>query len=90
MWLFILGMLPITYEELANRTKTEYQQKNHRNGQKTAYLLIGIGIGIASILAAIYEGFRAGEIMDSIGGIAIGMAVIVTAITQRDKKDKTE
>lgn len=55
---------------------------------KTAYLIIGIGI--ASILAGVYTAYRTGEIMESVSGVIIGVALIGTVIIDRNKKDKTE
>lgn len=56
--------------------------------KRTAYLIIGIGI--ASILAGVYSGIQAGEIMESVSGVFIGIALIGTVIIERNKKDKTE
>jgi len=44
--------------------------------KQTEYLVIGIGI--ASILAGIYGGYRTGELMDSLSGVLIGVALIGT------------
>jgi len=56
--------------------------------RQTSYLIIGIGI--ASILAGIYEAVRSGELMDSLSGVLIGVALIGTVIIERNKKSKTE
>ena len=56
--------------------------------KQTAYLIIGIGM--ASILAGAYEAYRTEEIMESISGVVIGLALIGTAIIERNKKGKTE
>jgi hypothetical protein len=56
--------------------------------KQTASLIIGIGI--ASILAGIYEAFRSGELIDSLSGVFIGIALIGTVIFERNKKDKNE
>lgn len=56
--------------------------------KQTGYLVIGIGI--ASILAGIYGGVRSGELMDSVSGIIIGVALIGTVIIEQNKKDKSE
>jgi hypothetical protein len=56
--------------------------------KQTAYLIIGIGI--ASILAGVYTAYRTGEIMESVSGIIIGVALIGTVIIDRNKKDKTD
>jgi hypothetical protein len=56
--------------------------------KQTASLIIGIGI--ASILAGFYAAFRTGEIMESVSGVVIGVALIGTVIIERNKKDKTE
>ena len=52
--------------------------------KQTEYLVIGIGI--TSILAGIYGGFRSGELMDSLNGVLIGVALIGTIIIERNKK----
>lgn len=52
--------------------------------KQTAYLIIGIGI--ASILAGVYEVVRTGEYMDSISGVIIGVALIGTVIIEQNKK----
>ncbi len=54
---------------------------------QTGYLLIGIGI--ASILVGIYGAFRSGELIDSLSGVVIGVALIGTVIIERNKKDKS-
>lgn len=51
--------------------------------KRTVYLIIGIGI--ASILAGIYEAIKSGEWMDSISGVVIGVALIGTAMIERKK-----
>lgn len=56
--------------------------------KQTEYLIIGIGM--ASILAGIYEGVRSGELMDSLSGVLIGVALIGTVIIERNKKNKSE
>ena len=56
--------------------------------KQTASLIIGIGI--ASILAGAYSAYRTGEIMESVSGVMIGIALIGTVIIERNKKDKTE
>ncbi|MEQ9265818.1 MAG: hypothetical protein RLN81_11390 [Balneolaceae bacterium] len=56
--------------------------------KQTGYLVIGIGI--ASILAGIYGGVRSGELMDSVSGIIIGVALIGTVIIEQNKKDNSE
>ncbi|MBT3547955.1 MAG: hypothetical protein HN487_09745 [Flavobacterium sp.] len=56
--------------------------------KQTEYLVIGIGI--ASILAGIYGGFKTGELMDSLSGVLIGVALIGTIIIERNKKTKSE
>jgi len=56
--------------------------------KQTAYLIIGIGI--ASILAGLYEAVRTGEYMDSISGVIIGVALIGTVIIEQNKKGKSE
>ncbi len=56
--------------------------------KQTASLIIGIGI--ASILAGIYGAVRSGELMDSLSGVFIGVALIGTVIFERNKKDKDE
>jgi hypothetical protein len=56
--------------------------------KQTASLIIGIGI--ASILAGIYEAVRSGELIDSLSGVFIGIALIGTVIFERNKKDKNE
>lgn len=48
-----------------------------------------IGIGIASILAGIYAGVSSGELIDSLSGVFIGVALIGTLIIERNNKDKT-
>lgn len=52
--------------------------------KQTEYLVIGIGV--ASILAGIYEAYRTGELMDSLSGVLIGAALIETIILERNKK----
>jgi hypothetical protein len=56
--------------------------------KQTEYLVIGIGI--ASILAGIYGGVRTGELMDSVSGVLIGIALIGTIIIERNRKSKSE
>jgi hypothetical protein len=56
--------------------------------KQTEYLVIGIGI--ASILAGIYGAYRPGELMDSLSGVLIGVALIGTIIIERNKKSKSE
>jgi hypothetical protein len=56
--------------------------------KQTEYLVIGIGI--ASILAGIYGAYRTGELMDSLSGVLIGVALIGTIIIERNKKSKSE
>ncbi len=56
--------------------------------KQTEYLVIGIGI--ASILAGIYGGVRTGELMDSVSGVLIGIALIGTVIIERNRKSKSE
>uniref|UniRef100_UPI00404B42C1 hypothetical protein n=1 Tax=Flavobacterium sp. TaxID=239 RepID=UPI00404B42C1 len=56
--------------------------------KQTASLIIGIGI--ASILAGIYTAVRSGELMDSLSGVFIGVALVGTVILERNKKDKNE
>ncbi|WP_198440156.1 hypothetical protein [Pareuzebyella sediminis] len=56
--------------------------------KQTGYLLIAIGI--ASMLAGIYGAVQSGELMDSLSGVLIGAALIVTVIFERNKKDKNE
>jgi hypothetical protein len=56
--------------------------------KQTASLIIGIGI--ASILAGIYEAVCSGELIDSLSGVFIGIALIGTVIFERNKKDKNE
>ncbi len=56
--------------------------------KQTEYLVIGIGI--ASILAGLYGAIRSGELIDSLSGVMIGLALIGTAIIERNKKDKSE
>lgn len=52
---------------------------------KTTQNLV-IGIGIASILFAIYGVIRGGELMDAVIGITIGVALIGTIIIENRKK----
>lgn len=49
-----------------------------------------IGIGLASILVAVYGIIRGGELIDESSGILIGAALIGTVIIEqnRDKKSK--
>jgi hypothetical protein len=56
--------------------------------KQTGYLVIGIGI--ASILSGIYGAVRSGELMDSLSGVLIGVALIGTVIIERNKKDSAE
>lgn len=56
--------------------------------KQTEYLIIGIGI--ASILAGIYGAVRTGELIDSLSGVLIGVALIGTIIIERNKKSKSE
>ncbi|MEM9078231.1 MAG: hypothetical protein AAGC43_14405 [Bacteroidota bacterium] len=56
--------------------------------KRTEYLIFGIAI--ASILAGIYAGIRAGELMESVSGIFIGLALIGTVFIERNRKNKTE
>ena len=56
--------------------------------KQTGYLIIGFGI--ASILAGIYEGVRSQELMDSLSGVLIGVALIVTVIIERNKNSQPE
>ncbi|XLS29623.1 hypothetical protein ACJD0Z_02105 [Flavobacteriaceae bacterium M23B6Z8] len=56
--------------------------------KQTASLIIGIGI--VSILAGIYAGVRSGEVMDSLSGVFIGVALIGTVLIERNKKEKEE
>jgi hypothetical protein len=56
--------------------------------KQTAALVIGIGI--ASILAGVYATVRSGEILDSLSGVFIGVALIGTAIIERNKKDASD
>jgi uncharacterized sodium:solute symporter family permease YidK len=62
--------------------------KKDKMRKQTAYLVIGIGI--ASILAGIYGGIRTGELMDSLSGVFIGVALIGTIIIERNRKNKSE
>jgi hypothetical protein len=56
--------------------------------KQTASLMIGIGI--ASILAGIYGAVSSGEVMDSLSGVFIGVALIGTVLIERNKKEKVE
>lgn len=56
--------------------------------KQTAYLIIGIGI--ASVLAGIYSGYRMGDYSESISGIVIGVALVGTVIIERSRKEKEE
>lgn len=56
--------------------------------KQTAYLIIGIGI--ASVLAGIYSGYRMGDYFESISGIVIGVALIGTVLIERSRKEKEE
>ncbi|WP_164721410.1 hypothetical protein [Maribacter sp. MJ134] len=56
--------------------------------KQTEYLIIGIGI--ASILAGIYGAVRTGELIDSLSGVLIGVALIGTIIIERNKKSKSK
>lgn len=56
--------------------------------KQTGYLIIGIGI--ASIIAAVYEATRTGEFMDSIAGVIIGVALIGTVVIEQNKKGKSQ
>ena len=73
---------------MRNKLLTEFTQtlENRKMRKQTEYLVIGIGT--ASILAGIYGGFRTGELMDSLSGILIGVALIGTIIIERNKKSK--
>ena len=62
--------------------------KNNKMSKQTEYLVIGIGI--ASILAGIYGAVRTGNIMESLSGVVIGIALIGTIIIERNKKSKSE
>ena len=56
--------------------------------KQTRYLLIGIGI--ASILAGIYQAVRTGVWLDALSGVFIGLALIGTVMIEQNKEDKTE
>lgn len=56
--------------------------------KQTEYLVIGIGI--ASILAGIYGAIRSGELIDSLSGVLIGIALIGTVIIERNRNTKSE
>ena len=45
------------------------------------------GIAIASILAGIYGAIRTGEIMESLSGVFIGVALIGTVNIERNRKN---
>lgn len=49
-----------------------------------------IGIGIASILAGIYAGFRSGEVLDSLNGVLIGVVLIGTVVFERNKQNQSK
>lgn len=52
--------------------------------KSTQYLIIGLGI--ASILFAVYGIIRGNEFIDSLSGIVIGASLIGTVIFQKNKK----
>lgn len=52
---------------------------------KTTQNLV-IGIGIASILFAVYGVIRGGQLLDAVSGITIGAALIGTIIIENRKK----
>ena len=56
--------------------------------KQTEYL--AIGIGIASILFAIYGVIRGGELIDASSGVLIGAALIGTVLIERNRKNKSE
>ena len=56
--------------------------------KQTRYLLIVIGI--ASILAGIYQAVRTGVWLDALSGVFIGLALIGTVMIEQNKEDKTE
>ncbi len=56
--------------------------------KQTEYLVIGIGI--ASILAGIYGAIQSGELIDSLSGALIGIALIGTVIIERNRNNKSE
>jgi hypothetical protein len=56
--------------------------------KQTEYLVIGIGI--ASILAGIYGAIRSGELINSLSGVLIGIALIGTVIIERNRNTKSE
>ncbi len=49
-----------------------------------------IGIGLASIIFAVYGIIKGGELIDSLSGITIGAALIVTILVERNNKKKEE
>ncbi len=57
-------------------------------GKQTVYLVIGIGI--VSILAGIYEAVGSGELLDSLFGILIGVALIGTILIEKHKQNNSE
>ena len=54
--------------------------------KQAAYIVIGLGI--ASILFALYGMIRGNSFTDALSGIIIGTALIGTVIIQRNKKTK--
>lgn len=56
--------------------------------KQTEYLVIGIGI--SSILAGIYGAIQSGELIDSLSGVLIGIALIGTVIIERNRNNKSE
>ena len=56
---------------------------------KTSRYII-IGIGIASILFAIYGTLKGGELIDAVGGIVIGAALVGTVLIEQNKNKKAQ
>ena len=54
--------------------------------KQTEYIVVGIGI--ASILSGIYGAIKSGELIDSLSGIVIGVALIGTVFIERNRKNK--
>ena len=49
-----------------------------------------IGIGIASLLFALYGVFKGGEFMDALGGMVFGMSLIGAVLIEQNKNKKVE
>ena len=49
-----------------------------------------VGIGIASILFALFGVYKGGEFIDALGGIVIGVSLIGAIIIEGNKNKKTE